>query len=510
MYGAITLYSDITGIGQVVEHGAKKSYSFEILSWVYSNNFPEKDMEVEFELDGGRVSKITEKSSETLAQKIKLAEEKKKKKAQALQDDEEEEDEHPFPEIGITEIKPNLTYEQALELYFDNYAKKIEKNISSLSQNRVSDYFLVRRFLMTAYNNLTAIDSKIAASHRLREISNEFDEIQAMYRELVKFTKVGKSVLFEKAYLENQADYLRVKKEKDNAIERLATLTRLESDLSFKLEEMGQKIANKTAKSEKEALESAYKEVKGKYVDTLQEISRNREKIIYIDDMLKKFIAQNIEGFFKPSKEHMQGIGKKLLKLLDAMAFEFDYILWDVAKNSHTIRHKFAEAHIEGSYCTKTFMKYYLSRLDRNKLTEHNQKLVELQEEMEKDYKKLVAISTYDSKTTQTIRTHLEFLNKDFRVESFFGAKELLSWVKKHEPDVIFVSYSLRGATAIEFLKAYFKAARNVFTDAYVICKENETHHKEALVQAGARHILREPEDEVHLKLFAEKLAKYM
>lgn len=508
MKGIITLYSDITGIGQVRAEN-NKSYTFEVANWIFSENFPEKGMEVEFELEDNKIVRIAQKTELTLLEKLKKEEQEKKRESEINLNKQESIEQKIANELGFSSISVSLSYQRCLELYFDEYLKKIEKNLALLSQNRIANYFLMKRFLITAYNTLMSIDKRVSHHMRLKEIKDEFEEIQTMYTKLVKFSKLPKNEIFERAFLEYQSDFLKVKAKKEELSARLNELLKEEVELAIKIKRLEENILKLSGDEKLDEIEKL-KIVKSTYADVVQEISDSRNKIDYLNKMITDFMQQHISEFLKPGKAHIHDLEKKLLKILDAMTFEFDYILWNLAKNSRMIRNKFEEAGIEGSFCTKTFIKYYLLRLDPSKLTDFNQKLTELLEKIEKEYKKLIFLYLNDVHKMSQIKHILEFYNKDYQVHEIKSIKELIYLAQKKSPDVLILSFKINDIDALQIGRLYFSKIKRAFTDIYVFYKSGENPSRDELRRNGIRHIIKEPQDKHQFETLIEKLAKLL
>ena len=75
-----------------------------------------------------------------------------------------------------------------------------------------------------------------------------------------------------------------------------------------------------------------------------------------------------------------------IIDTLNVLAYRFDKELWRSAKRSKPVQKFFIEARIEGLYSSKTYMKYYINKLDIKKAGENTVKLMRYIEQYNKSY----------------------------------------------------------------------------------------------------------------------------
>ncbi|MDR2906001.1 MAG: hypothetical protein LBU73_08620 [Helicobacteraceae bacterium] len=237
------------------------------------------------------------------------------------------------------------------------------------------DYIKMRRFLVTAFNNLRAVDPGINAG-TLAKIRVDCDRIHEFLTEFMKKTKMSKLV-YVRDFLPNVPQY--------RALENEITITDA-------LKKRSQSIAV-SSEREKNALpppktpeEVAYiKSLSKRYVDAIDAFATSKEKLAELTKEIKALEAAMSENFFLNFDEYVQNIEESMREILQIKSYYLDRLLWYLAAHSQLINKFFAQARIEGDYSTKTFIKYYLRNIDMKKssASDWHQYLKEVLKEME-------------------------------------------------------------------------------------------------------------------------------
>lgn len=510
MVGNISDYDDVMGMGKVQPKEGNHEHDFSVEAWFYSANLPEIGMEVEFMLEAGSVSYITEKTELSLIEKIRKQEEEEKIAGEEEKEQEEfvVEGESPYADLGVDSIDLKYSIEECINKYFDRYLQKVRESMNLLERERTMDYFLMRRFFVTAYNNIVNLDSRVAGNKRINEILEEFQNVEKMYRTLVKYSKMDSRYVYEKIFLTFQPDYVKVLKVRQSQQKQLENAIKIESGLKEQIAKTEKKL--KEGEGEKEELEGKIKHHRTQHADTVQTISDCRKKIDFLNEMLAEFEERFSDDFLEINKNFTRDLGERLTKILDVLSYEFDYLLWDLAKNSVVVRQKFAEANVEGTYCSKTFLKYYLKNLDETKLSDYNASLIKLAEKLEKEYSKKFAVCCFDAHYAHKLKQSLEFMNKDYDFRYFGSPKEVLNWVVKHKADGIVMTLQLRQATALDLIRSVKKFSKDGFIDFYVIYRPVEEPHVRRLKTHGVKYLFREENAEGGFDVMLEELAQYI
>ena len=88
----------------------------------------------------------------------------------------------------------------------------------------------------------------------------------------------------------------------------------------------------------------------------------------------------------------LKQIKERFIEILDSKAYDLDSALWERAKQSQIIRKFFRDARIEGGFCSKTFLRYFLRGIDKNKVSAQSKELFSLLKYLEDVSRKNVLV----------------------------------------------------------------------------------------------------------------------
>ena len=456
MKGKIVSYNSSNGIGKILipNKGVKL---FNIDEWLDYNSLPEIGLEVEFEFKDNKIFNILAFNN-----------------VNSLFDELNKNYPYRFPNLAIKEdMKLNICTKE----FFDNFKKIILKYKYLIDIKKTLPYKKIKRFIFTAYNNLLEIDANINDS-KLREIKSSLDEVEYFYDKLQIEMKNPIYVLLEKLVLNKQKSYLelkeKVERNKNLITENSATLNILE----VKIKKLETNISTLKQKSEiyKESVEKL-KFYKRKYVDLIDSTQNLKEENSSIIENITTFekVYQNIfEKFFV--KETIV-ISKILEKEMDILAYQFDTILWENAKNSVDVNKFFEESKIEGNYSTKTFMKYYLKTLKNEKMNKKDAELVTIFNELQAFSKNIIVFDKNHNKARE-ILFYIENIDHDNNVQIFDNLKDFIFYIKEHDTDVDIVIINMEDNTIKLLIKKILPILEKIgakiitFTDKNLLYKE--------------------------------------
>lgn len=368
MKGRILFYNSQTGQGKVIlQSGEKIDFSAEL--WDDFDTMPETGATVECDVKGGVIQGMRSEASPM---------------------DEPQEEEAPHvPPTPINPHGPTFSVEQTLSNYFKPIDYLIGEPPEVVNTRHQLDFFLIRRFLMTAYNDLRGLDSTL---HRNRDVKEKMDEIQELHKayQTVK-DRVEKSKLaFEMIFLRSQPEYLKFIRYKEQCLNRISTLSQMEESLFPDIQKKEEQLKKLKPKEEEKRhkLEEELKSLRRHYVDAIHENAGLAEELNTMDDIKTTYTEKYFDAFVKELLKRGAEYMKVLAKILNYRAYDFDQLIWQHAAKSKMIREYFANASIKGSYSTLTFLRYYLQSLDKDKAGAEQKELFKLQEYLEKLEKK--------------------------------------------------------------------------------------------------------------------------
>ncbi len=383
MYGTIIFYNADNGSGLILDTN-KEKHKFGIESWSDLENLPEIGLKIYFDFEDGTIKDICKKElpdqldSENTP--IDIQDAKKTILQTSLPDGSEDDslEKKLDPDFYSIKTVPKDFIETTMKNFFSSLRETVGKykNYELQSADEKLDYFRIKRFLFTAYNNLLEIDSSLAEGN-LTEVYHNIQNINDIYN-IYKKSYMYPQIAFSNIFLR----YTRYKEAKKRLEKNISNMKRVKSSLSVMEKEIKQKMdeLSKLDKDdiEQDTLKQNIKHLKGLYVDAIDYIGTLREE----NELLLPITDQYFECFFNEFSEKFESSYKQNIKnlvdILDSMAYLFDRLMWKKAGQSKTIKSRFEESNIPYPYSSLTFLRYYLKTLDKSKLSEENQELFNL------------------------------------------------------------------------------------------------------------------------------------
>jgi len=355
----------------------------------------------------------------------------------------------------LSKIRIDKGVSESLEEYFADFFEIVKKNEEAVHSPKKLDFFMMKRFLNTAYHNLKQIDRSISEG-KFKEIEAELKFLYKIYSSFVRVTSLPPSVAYEVIFLENQSDYKEAQIRLKGLKSDVEHSRRIERSLKSELEHKETLLKEDGLSHEKAALlESQLKPIRREYTDAIFEAGKAKEDIVIISKAMDRFKSEHYEEFMKLLETNVNFLKDRLLNILNARAYEFDYVLWSNAKESPYIRKFFTECKIEGSYCSKTFLNYYLKSLDKDKLSEENQKLVELLRYLEDNFTKRIVVLAKDLDFAEYLKILVEKIDKNISVVASTSPVDMINYAKKHIVDTVILELDLRLMDGFEFINNF-------------------------------------------------------
>ena len=397
MDGTIIFYNLDNGAGLILSQN-KEKYKFDIEMWNDFDHMPSIGLKVSFEVEDEVAKSIIKYKEPIIIEDIERSvnaptsiedaarmiietdmlgaseEDSKRMKLDA--------DSYSAKTVPTGYIEATMTkFFSSLQDTVDKY-----KNYQLQSEEEELDYFKMKRFLFTAYNNLLEIDISLADGGLTEMYRNiqDINSIHDIYKKSFIYPKIAFSTIFLK-----HTRYKEAKRRLEKNISEMASiksnLNIMENEIKRKIEELG----NLEKDDEKyESLRQSIRHAKRLYVDSIDRVGTLREE----NEILVPITDEYFELFFEEFKKKFESSYEKnirsLIDILDSMAFLFDRMMWEKASSSKIIDRYFKEANISYPYSCLTFLRYYLKTLNKAKLTTENKELLDLLEYLEKRSKK--------------------------------------------------------------------------------------------------------------------------
>jgi hypothetical protein len=499
--GKVVFYNEDDGEGAVVAKDNSK-YKFDVIDWDDFDHTPEVGLEVKFKTVGDRAKKIKKHIKSTLAKapsqtlaeakakaearKVKITtnnpnarESKDSKEAQQVATSENERvarasiemmkkkesekniSRNIFGKINkdlldLKEIPLSIPVPKCIADYLsdiqDIVNEKWEDPDSEDEESlRTLDYQRMKRFLTTAYHHLIDRDPDFT-DEKFNGLKIELHNLGNSQATLQSQTKHPQTK-FDKVFLSRQPEFIKIQKDfvgNQKNIDSLSiSLRSLEHTMNEK-EKLLKKY--KPGSSEYEYMELTLKQVKRQYADLLDTLANLKEINKHLreikDIFVKKYFPEFMEVFEAKAKE----LTEKMTFIVDRAAYEFDTYMWQKARKSSSIKQFFIEAQIDGTFSSKTFLKYFINTLDMGKLSTGNQDLVKLLRYLESVETKAIMIINEKSSVLATLNYLTNGLNKDYKVISIQTPIDFYNRVKKDDPDIVIVDAQIRQFELEEYI----------------------------------------------------------
>ncbi len=359
------------------------------------------------------------------------------------------------------EIELKKSIDECIEEYVSSYTKAIDDNAEDLKKKKQLDYQRMKRFMMTAYNNLMDIDPTLRISN-LEESKNSLLNVEKIYEAFSKRMGFPMEVAYEEIFLHLQEDYMYFYNIVEDLKIAIEVSTKKAKSLNAKLKSQKELLK----KIKKDTLEytqilNEFKSENKKYADLMHNLSTSKDELKSLNIILKNFKDRYYEDFIGKFENIYVDYDKKLLNVLNAKCHELDTIMWEKAKVSKPLKKFFEESRIKGGFSTLTFLEYYLKSVDTTKeLSEENTKLFELLDYLKIINNKTITIIHSDMNEMITMKNNIEKITTGYKVNGYTSPEKLLDKSLKKQ-DLIILDYEMRTLNIKDFFKKYKKTHRN-------------------------------------------------
>lgn len=358
--GRIIFYNQQTGKGTIILH-TKEKVNFSIEEWDEFELAPEVNLLVYCNFDNNVLVSISISENN---QVYKTSDHK----SEYIKDDE-------YIDDGI-EVS-TYTVEEALKLYFNPIDNIIGEPPSIINTKEQLDYFLSKRFLFTAYNNLRSLDSKIYEHSDIKEKINTIEKLEKAYYSLSEQINIPQYA-FEMIFLSIQPEFIENQEEREKYLDAIPSLTDIINSLEPDLKRGEKSLSNTTNKKLKESLTKKLKKIRGSYVDAIHKRACLKEDLEELINLKEVYTKKYFKEFDKKLSILQVKYKDMIASILNYKAYDFDSHLWKNAVRSKSIQEYFKASGIKGTYSTETFLRYYLKTLDKDKLKDEQEDLFKL------------------------------------------------------------------------------------------------------------------------------------
>lgn len=379
MDGRILYYNPHTGQGKLILKSQEK-LDFSADLWEDFDVMPSAGKVVNCKIEKGKLVSITAISFEAELDTVEV----KQKPELPFDTPNQSKASQNSSHNTLSGQQPTFSVSETIQQYFKPIQSFIGKPPAVLNTSEQLDFFMVQRFLMTAYNDLKGLDATLHNHADVKKILDDIRQLQKAYMTLESRLNAPK-LAFEMIFLRSQPEYLQFIRYNEQCLNRISILSKMEESLFPDIQAKEELLKDIPLENleERQAVEKELKTLRRYYVDTIHENAEIYEELSSMEDLkaiyTQRFLNEFLSELMKVGGKYME----TLRGILNYRAYEFDQLIWKHAEESRTIREFLHSSQIDGEYSTLTFLRYYLKTLNQDKLNKEQKELVKLEEYLE-------------------------------------------------------------------------------------------------------------------------------
>lgn len=389
-------------------------------------------------------------------------------------------------ERGEYEIVANKSIPDCIYDHYSAIENTISKYREFIKDKPELDFLRIRRFLLSAYNQLTSLDPHVA-NPRLQSMKNEILRLFADFEEFIKKSNYPPQYSFEKIFLNRQIEYVAMLQTVETTQSIITSTTIQERSMSKTLKQLEESFAKATDKgTQRYSLEEKHlKSFRKRYVDTVDYLGKQRVILAKSQTACEDFSNQYFQEFCKIFIPLVKEIKSDFLLLLNTKAYELDRLLWDRAKGSTAIRRFFIKAGIYGTYSSKTFLKYFLRSLDHDKIRGDTNQLVNLLKYLEGFSRKNILLLRESIEEAKKFQFFLSKFDEDLQITVSTDPRILVKFPDIAQFNLILMDKVIKKIDMAELIPRYLDGfLKNVSAEVQEEKTFNYFHFKEELSEA--------------------------
>ena len=217
-------------------------------------------------------------------------------------------------------------------------------------------------------------------------------------------------------------------------------------------------------------LEKEVKAMRRTYVDLIQFIATRQEFLVKERERLKKFKEIHKQEFIDVYAPMLRDIKNRFITLLDSKAYDLDSELWDRAKKSQSVRRFFRDARIEGGFSSKTFLRYFLRGLDKNKASPKTKELFSLLKYLEEVSHKNVLVLRDSNVNALKYKEVIEKIDSTLTVSTDSNPLNALKLLASTRQDIVVLDEKIGDMNALDFIQNTKQVLKDKNTKPIIFC----------------------------------------
>lgn len=444
MHGKIMVYMDSTGRG-TVKNLANTFFDFNRQNWHDKKSMPSVGVFVEFHSEGQKITSLKPSKYQEFKEGDFISEQD----FWHTNDDNELEDiQNSRRSAYITKlyrttdfdamdhIPLSITIPQAIQKYFEGEILSVEALKVNMENNDkeapcILDYFIIKRFLIKAFDTLIFMDNSINQSQfaTIKSITMHLENSYNDMRDKQKLLNTAR--IFNENFLSLQCHYQALVATIDTRKNRLASC-----EAQLKTAQMELKLQTSKPKPDSEKIKAK----QAKIEELIKEINYFKETCQKLEAMRKDFYDKNYKLFENAFKISREKLFQKIITGLNLCATITDTKIWSLSLNSSGVKNSyFTRNNIENSFCAISFAELYLSRLDKASLNPADQNLYTYVQKIIKEQSKKFLVITTDIDLLAKIKIQIFSLNPYYIVKYAPKKVNYQSLMRDNSFDIVYL-----------------------------------------------------------------------
>lgn len=457
--GKLISIDTATNQGKIEQDLNKRVFDFDLKVWQDDNGAPKVGEDVEFEVEMRVVTRA-------------------RIKPKPVDPD----------TIPMTKM-PNVCIEE----FFDQENKILREYSDFVEGHSSLDFLRMRRFLLTAYNDLCEMDNLIE-NEDLRDVKHEINSLFRDFENYVKKAQYTPAYAFEKIFLSKQVEFIKVEKEIESTQAALANAKAQCQTMGNNLEAEERRLQRFSNKNSQEytMLEKEVKAIRRAYVDLIQFIATRQEFLEKAHIRLKKFKDEHFSEFVSVYTPMLRDIRDRFISLLNSKAFDLDSALWGRAKLSESVRRFFRDARIEGGFNSKTFLRYFLRGIDRTKASPKSKELFDLLKYLEDASKKSVLVLRNSQVDGLKYKEVIQKIDSTLNIIVEKNAMSALKTLVTNPCDIVVIEEKIGEMSALDFIQnsKQLPNQKNIVVFCLVVDSMPKFEQVEEAKEAGVQYFI--------------------
>jgi len=466
MKGKILSYDHKSNTGKITtEDGV--NIDFSIKEFIETKKIPEVGKKVLFDYFNNKAYNIIYDEVNTLLlgkKKEKNSDSNKensdKKEGNGSKDSEnlntkkpkKDENDSSIPNSNQEDLLEPIDVKTSINRYFSSVINETNNNQELLKFINTLDYIKVKRFLMTAYNNLVEIDCSFE-NVELSKIRKKLNEVYDTYKNFKKNTSCVQ-VSYEVIFLNNHPKQKELLKKLQTNKDKIFRLNCIVEKMETAIKKRNHKISQLTDKQSNsyKKLYNEIKVLKRNMVDAIHEIATLKDLNHEYINEIKIFYETHYGEFEEYFNEFIEIYEPQLKKILDVIAFQFNKKIWQKAKQSEVIKDYFKKADVKDDFNALTYLRYYLRSLDESKLSKKHQELYELLNYLEDQKTRTILCLDDDPNFLSLLKDTVKQIDKNTTITPSTRIEIAISNFKKLSPNVLIINPDMKGLNFVEMI----------------------------------------------------------